>query len=88
MKEALRNDGRSHQSNKELLQANPKVNSTILYREESSYKLVDQSEEQVQEGVHDAGYSEGYGYDYGFEEDEYFFDYDGFVVLKENRVLK
>ncbi len=39
---------------------------------------MDQSEEQVQEGVHDAGYSEGYGYDYGFEEDEYFFDYDGF----------
>ncbi len=78
LKEALRYDGRSHQSNKELLQANPKVNSTILYREESSYNLVDQSEEQVQEGVHDAGYSEGYGYDYGFEEDEYFFDYDGF----------
>uniref|UniRef100_A0A8C1X4L8 Thrombospondin-like N-terminal domain-containing protein n=1 Tax=Cyprinus carpio TaxID=7962 RepID=A0A8C1X4L8_CYPCA len=82
LKEALRNDDRSHQSNKELLQTNIKVNSTILYREESSYNLVDQSKEQVQEGVRDAGYSEGYGYDYGFEEDEYFFDYDGFVGPK------
>ncbi|XP_016112126.1 collagen alpha-1(XXIV) chain [Sinocyclocheilus grahami] len=82
LKEALRNDDRAHQFNKELLQTNPKVNSTILYREESSYNLVDQSEEQVQEGEHDAGYSEGYGYDYGFEEDEYFFDYDGFVGPK------
>uniref|UniRef100_A0A8C2CSX0 Thrombospondin-like N-terminal domain-containing protein n=1 Tax=Cyprinus carpio TaxID=7962 RepID=A0A8C2CSX0_CYPCA len=81
LKEALNNDGRPHQSNKELLQANPKVNSTILYREESSYNQVDQSEEQVQEG-HDAVYSEGYGYDYGLEEDEYFFDYDGFVGPK------
>ncbi|XP_042569789.1 collagen alpha-1(XXIV) chain isoform X2 [Cyprinus carpio] len=82
LKEALRNDDRSHQSNKELLQTNIKVNNTILYREESSYNLVDQSKEQVQEGVRDAGYSEGYGYDYGFEEDEYFFDYDGFVGPK------
>lgn len=82
-KEAFRNDGRSHQSNKELLQAKLKVNGTVLYREESSYNLVDQSEEQVQEGMHDAEYSEGYGYDdYGFEEDEYFFDYDGFVGPK------
>ncbi|XDV46680.1 hypothetical protein PO909_014522, partial [Leuciscus waleckii] len=82
-KEAFRNDGRSHQSNKELLRAKLKVNSTVLYREESSYNLVDQSEEKVQEGMHDAEYSEGYGYDdYGFEEDEYFFDYDGFVGPK------
>lgn len=83
LKEAFRNDGRSHQSNKELLQTKLKVNSTVLYREESSYNLVDQSEEQVQEGMHDSEYSEGYGYDdYGFEEDEYFFDYDGFVGPK------
>lgn len=79
LKEALRNDGKSHQSNKV---PRLKVNGTVLYREESSYNLVDQSEEQVQEGTPDAGYSEGYGYDYGFEEDEYFFDYDGFVGPK------
>lgn len=82
LKEALRNEGGSHQSNKELLQTKHQVNGTVLYREESSYNLVDQSEEQVHEGVHDVGYSEGYGYDYGFEEDEYFFDYDGFVGPK------
>lgn len=82
LKEALRNDGGSTQSNKELLQTNLKVNGTVLYREESSYNLVEQSEEQVQEGTPDVGYSEGYGYDYGFEEDEYFFDYDGSVGPK------
>lgn len=55
-----------------------KVNGTVLYREESSYNHVDTSEE----GMHDTGYSDGYGYDYGFDEDEYFFDYDGFIGPK------
>ncbi|XP_057184352.1 collagen alpha-1(XXIV) chain-like [Triplophysa rosa] len=55
-----------------------KVNGTVLYREESSYNVLDTSEE----GMHETGYSDGYGYDYGFDEDEYFFEYDGFIGPK------
>nr|XP_017209263.1 collagen alpha-1(XXIV) chain [Danio rerio] len=71
LKDFSRYNGRSQQTQSEV-----RVNNTVLYRQESSYNLLERSEEQ------DPGYSEGYGYDYGFEEDEYFFDYDGFVGPK------